>query len=235
MLTIRRLAFAAWLYLSILLAGVLYIPFLLLGTRRLNNRLIALWARIVRLGLGPIMGIRIEVRGREHQPRGACLIAAKHQSMLDTVAPFLFLEDPCFVMKKELLHTPFIGWYGQKAGMIAVDREAHASALKGLVRDARDRLRQARELVIFPEGTRTEPGAEPDYKPGVAALYRDLEMPCHLMATNSGSHWPAHGIKFNPGVVVFEFLPPVPAGLKRGEFMREMQDRIEGASNRLRG
>jgi len=233
-LTLRRLAFAAWLYLSILLAGVLYIPFLL-GTRRLNNRLIALWACTVRFGLRVLMDVRVEVRGLEHRPRGAALIAGKHQSMLDTVAPFLFLEDPCFVMKKELLHTPFIGWYGAKAGMVAVDREAHASALKGLVRDARDRLQQARELVIFPEGTRSAPGAEPDYKPGVAALYRDLEMPCHLMATNSGDCWPAHGIKFNPGVVVFEFLPPIPAGLKRGEFMRELVDRLEGASNALRG
>jgi 1-acyl-sn-glycerol-3-phosphate acyltransferase len=232
-LTLRRLAFAAWLYLSILIAGVLYIPFLL-GTRRLNNQLIALWGRVVEFGLKAIMGVRIEVRGLEHRPTGACLIAGKHQSMLDTVAPFAFLHDPCFVMKQELMRTPFIGWYGWKAGMIGVDREAHANALKGLVRDARDRLHQARELVIFPEGTRAAPGAEAVYKPGVAALYRDLEMPCHLMATNSGDCWPAHGIKFNPGVVVFEFLPPIPAGLKRGEFMRELVERLETASARLR-
>ena len=81
--------------------------------------------------------------------------------------------------------------------------------------------------------SRKAPGAEPDYKPGVAALYRDLGLPCTPMATNSGVHWPANGMPSKPGVVVFEFLEPIPAGLKRGAFMQELQTRIEAASNAL--
>ena len=108
-----------------------------------------------------------------------------------------------------------------------------AKALKDMVRDARDRLQDGRQVIIFPEGTRKAPGAAPDYKPGVAAIYRELELPCIPMATNSGVHWPAHGFPSGPGTIVFEFLPAIPAGLKRAEFMRELQDRIETASNAL--
>ena len=233
-LTIRRLAFAAALYLCILIAGVLYIPFLL-GPRRLALRMVTVWAAVLQACFQTIMGVRIEVRGLEHRPTGPALIAGKHQSMLDTVWPFSVLDDTCFVFKKELLRTPFVGWYAAKTGMIPVDREAHASALKQMVRDARNRLSSERQIVIFPEGTRTAPGAEPNYKPGVAALYRDLDLPCHLIATNSGTCWPAHGIGFNPGVVIFEFLPPIPAGLKRGDFMRELEHRLEAAGAAMPG
>ena len=90
-----------------------------------------------------------------------------------------------------------------------------------------------RPLVIFPEGTRQAPGAAPAYKPGVAALYREFNLPCTPLATNSGTCWPAKGIGFRPGVVVYEFLDTVPPGLKRPEFMRELEGRIELASSGL--
>jgi 1-acyl-sn-glycerol-3-phosphate acyltransferase len=72
-----------------------------------------------------------------------------------------------------------------------------------------------------------------DYQPGVAGLYRDLGLPAHLVATNSGLHWPAHGILRRPGTIVFEYLEPLPAGMKRADFMRQMQERIEAASSAL--
>ena len=99
--------------------------------------------------------------------------------------------------------------------------------------DAQDRLKRARQVVIFPEGTRGEPGVASEYKPGVAALYRELGMPCTPLALNAGVHWPAHGFLRTPGTIVFEFLEPIPAGLKRAEFMRTLEDRIETASNAL--
>jgi 1-acyl-sn-glycerol-3-phosphate acyltransferase len=137
------------------------------------------------------------------------------------------------VARKELMVIPFFGWYAWKSGMIVVDREGQAKALKKLVADSRDRLRHDRQIVIFPEGHRGEPGVAGDYKPGVAALYRELGMPCVPMALNTGVHWPAHGLIRKPGTIVFEFLEPIPAGLKRAEFMRTLQDRIETASNAL--
>jgi 1-acyl-sn-glycerol-3-phosphate acyltransferase len=153
--------------------------------------------------------------------------------MFDVFAQFAWLSYPCFVQKKELLRIPFFGWYAAKAGMIAVDREGHSAAVRKLVRDAKDRLREQRQVVIFPEGTRGEPGVPGDYKPGIAALYRELGLPTHPVATNSGAHWPAHGFIRRPGVIVFEYLEPIPPGLKRVEFMRQLEERIETASQKL--
>jgi 1-acyl-sn-glycerol-3-phosphate acyltransferase len=136
-------------------------------------------------------------------------------------------------MKKELAPLPFFGWFAVKTKMIAVDRSAHSKALKDMVRQARLRFAEGRQMLIFPEGTRAPVGAAPDYKPGIAALYRDLDCPCTPMATNSGVHWPAHGFRRYPGTVVYEFLPAIPAGLKRDAFMAVLEERLEGASGAL--
>jgi 1-acyl-sn-glycerol-3-phosphate acyltransferase len=229
---LRSYLFALWLYVSIPLFAVGLSPALLLPHGAAMT-VVKMWARFVLFGLKHIAGIRVEVRGLEHRPTGPALVAAKHQGMLDVIAPFTFLSDPCFVMKKELMPLPFFGWFAWKTRMIPVDRAAHAKALKDMVRNARDRLADQRQIMIFPEGTRTAPGAPPDYKPGVAAIYRDLDGPCWPVATNSGVHWPAHGVRRTPGVVVFEFLEPIPAGLKRAEFMKTLEERIEGASRGL--
>ena len=180
-----------------------------------------------------ICGVRMEVRGREHLPEGACLIAGKHLSMFDTNAPFLFLRDVAFVMKKELVWVPLFGWWCLKGQMIVVDREGGSASLKKMAADARDRLADNRQILIFPEGTRAKIGQVPDYKPGVALLYRELGLPCHLIATNSGAHWQNKKILKIPGTIVFEFLPPIPPGLKSREFMAQLEERLETASDRL--
>ncbi|ASD26599.1 lysophospholipid acyltransferase family protein [Brevundimonas diminuta] len=232
MTTVRSLIFTLWLYLSMPLFAIGLSPALLMP-HGVAIAVIKLWARFVLFGLRWIAGIKVEVRGLEHRPTGPALIAAKHQGMLDVIAPFAFLDDACFVMKKELMPLPFFGWFAWKTKMIAVDRAAHAKALKDMVRQTRARLAEGRQILIFPEGTRTTPGEPADYKPGVAAIYRDVDAPCWPVATNSGVHWPAHGFKRYPGTVVFEFLPPIPAGLKRAAFMAELESRIETASTAL--
>jgi len=232
-LGLRRIAFFLWMYLAMAVCAVGGLPLMALS-RQGAMAVVKAWAASVLWGARHIMGITIEVRGLEHAPAGPALVAAKHQSMLDIVWPFAQLSSPCFVLKKELMWAPGLGWYAWRIRMIPVDRSAGAAALKKMVRDSRGRLDDGMQIVIYPEGTRTRPGAEADYKPGVAALYRDLgDVPCHLVATNSGQCWPAKGIAFNPGKVVFEFLEPLPAGLKRGQFMSELQNRIETASKAL--
>lgn len=232
MTTIRSLLFVGWLYLSMAIFAVGLSPSLLMPYR-VPMTVIRCWARFVLFGLRWIAGVRVEVRGLEHRPTGAALIAGKHQGMLDVIAPFAFLPDNCFVMKKELMPLPFFGWFARKTKMIAVDRSAHAKALKDMVRQVRIRFAEGRQILIFPEGTRGEIGVAPDYKPGIAALYRDLDVPCIPMATNSGVHWPAHGFRRRPGLVVYEFLPAISAGLKRAAFMAELEQRIEGGSTAL--
>ena len=232
MTALRSLVFVAWLYLSLVLFAVGLSPALLMP-HRYALWVVKSWARAVLFGLRWITGVRVEFRGLEHRPTGRALLACKHQSLLDIIIPFVVLDDPCIITKKELMILPFFGWFAWKTKMIAVDRSAHSKALKDMVRQARVRHAEGRQILIFPEGTRGEIGAAPDYKPGIAALYRDLNSPCWPIATNSGVHWPAHGFRRYPGTIVFEFLPPIPAGLKRAEFMAELESRIETASNAL--
>lgn len=229
---IRSFLFQIFFWIFSVASALAMVP-LFLAPRRAMIWAIRTWASGVLFGLKMIAGVRFEVRGQNHFPSGAVVVASKHQASIDVFALFTVLPDACFVMKKELLAVPLFGWIGVKAGMIVVDRDGHATALKRLVTDARSRMTEDRQLVIFPEGTRREPGAVGDYKPGVAALYRELALPVTPMALNSGQHWPAKGWQLTPGTLVFEFLPPIPAGLKRGEFMRSLEDRIEGATANL--
>jgi 1-acyl-sn-glycerol-3-phosphate acyltransferase len=224
--------FAAAFYIWFTIIGVSLLP-LMLGPRRWVVRALSVFAKGIIVLLRVIVGIRVEVRGRENIPKGAALIAPKHQCAFDTFGPFAWLNDVCFVMKKELVWTPFLGMYALKAGMIVVDREGRSGALRKLVRDAKDRFRHERQLVIFPEGTRGDSGVPGDYKPGIAALYRELDLPVYPVATNSGAHWPAHGFPSKPGTIVFEYLEPIPPGLKRAEFMRTLSERIEARSIEL--
>lgn len=232
MLRLRQIAFFLWTYLAMAVIGIGGVP--LIVTRRSAMWVVKAWSHATFWGARWIMGIRVEVRGREFAPKGAALVAAKHQSMMDIIFPFIDFPAACFVLKQELMWAPILGWYAWRIRMIPVDRAAGAAALKKMVRQTRDRLDSSTQIVIYPEGTRTQPGADADYKPGIAAIYRDLgDVPVHLIATNSGLCWPARGIDFRPGTVVFEFLEPIPAGLKRGAFMQELQNRIETASRAL--
>lgn len=231
MIKLRSALFRVWLYAVIAVMAVVCLPMLLLP-RPVMTAAQKVLAWLLMGGLRVICGVRLEVRGLEHRPGGGALIAAKHQSMIDGIAPLLFLHDPSFVLKQELMRFPLLKAYGRKAELIGIDREGGAGALKALVADVRDRLAKGRPTIIFPEGTRQAPGAAPDYKPGVAALYRELEAPVVPMATTSGLCWPKGGI-VAPGVAVYEFLEPIGPGLKRGAFMTELQTRIETATNAL--
>ena len=233
MIALRSLVFVALFYLWSAAVAIGALPFALPGPRRWTMAMMRFWAKGIIVLLRTICDIRVEVRGREHIPQGAAVLAPKHHCMFDVFAQFAWLPDACFVMKKELMWIPFFSWYAIKARMIVVDREGHSTALRKLVRDSQDRFAQDRQVMIFPEGTRTEPGAAGDYKPGIAALYRQIDVPVHPVATNSGVHWPRHGFMRKPGVIVFEYLEPIQPGLKRVEFMRTLEERIETASMKL--
>ena len=232
MLALRSLLFVALFYLWSLIFSICAIP-LLIAPSSWMARALPIWTHGILFLLRAICGIKVEIRGKQHIPTGPALVAPKHQNMLDVFAEFAVLPHSIYVMKKELVWIPFLAWYGLKLGCIVVDRDAHAKALRKMVADAKLRFQKSRQLVIFPEGSRGEPGVAGDYKPGIAALYRDLDVPVHPVATNSGVHWPKHGFLRKPGLIVFEYLEPIQPGLKRGEFMRILEERIETASNKL--
>jgi 1-acyl-sn-glycerol-3-phosphate acyltransferase len=180
-----------------------------------------------------VCGTRMEVRGRENLPDVPYLVAAKHQSAWDTFALIPIFGDPAIVLKDELKWIPFYGWFCLKFAHILVKRDKGPSALKNLVREARDRARHKREILIFPEGTRMPPGAAPSYKPGLVALYEGLKLPCVPLALNSGLYWPRRQLRRHPGTIVVEILPALPPGLPRRDFRHRIEAAIETASTRL--
>jgi 1-acyl-sn-glycerol-3-phosphate acyltransferase len=136
-------------------------------------------------------------------------------------------------MKRELFWIPFHGWFSHKFEMIPVDRDKGPAALRRMLREAKKRAADGREIIIFPEGTRRAPGAPPDYKTGIVLLYEALGLPCVPVALNSGAFWPRRSLTLKPGTIVVEFLDPIPPGLPKGEFMERLKGAIEGASARL--
>lgn len=232
MLTLRSILFQIFFWTFSILFNLAWLPSLLMH-RRAVTRGMEIWAGVSFWGLKHIAGLDYEVRGRENIVPGAALYASKHLSMWETIAAHVLLNDPATIMKRELLYVPVYGWYAQKCEMIVIDRRAQAAAIRKMIADAKARAADGRPIVIFPEGTRMEMGAAPDYKPGVAALYGALDLPCVPVAHNSALYWPRRGMVRKPGRIIVEFLPAIAPGLKRAEFMAELQTRIETATARL--
>jgi 1-acyl-sn-glycerol-3-phosphate acyltransferase len=229
----QSLIFVVWFYGAMAFFGLAYMPAILMGSDRYIWHAMRGWGKATIWGLRWICGVHITFEGLEHlPPKGAALFASKHQATLDTVLPAQFVAEPVFVVKRELIGTPIFGFY-MKHGMIPVDREAHAKALKDMLRAARGMIAKGRQIVIYPEGTRQELSAPPDYKPGIAALYRDLNLPVTPIALNTGLVWPPTGIMRKPGHVTLKVLPAIPAGLPREEFMRRLEAAIEGECQAL--
>ncbi len=232
MVFLRSLLFQIFFWTFSVLINLAYIPALLMK-RDVVVRGMEIWARTSFWGLKHIVGLNYEVRGVENIPSGAALYAGKHLSMWETVAIQALFKDPAIIMKRELLSVPGYGWYARKVGMIVIDRDGGAKTIRSMIAQAKDCIANGRPIVIFPEGTRKNLGAPPDYKPGVAALYSALDLPCVPIAHNSGLYWPRRGFLRKPGTIVVEILPPIPAGLKRPAFMAELETRIENATARL--
>ncbi len=229
---LRSFAFNIVFYVNLvvfLVAG----SWLLLAPRAWAMAGLRAWARASLWWLDVICGLSMEVRGQEHLVAGACLCAGKHQSAWETFALVSVLSDPAIVLKRELAFIPLFGWFALKFRMITLNRSAGPQALKGLIGQARKAALAGREVVIFPEGTRRPPDAPPEYKPGAAALYLGLDLPCVPFALNSGHFWPRRRMIRRPGTVILEFLPPIPPGLPRREFQKRLEQEVEAATTRL--
>ncbi len=232
MATLRSALFAGWMFGSAIVLGLLCLP-VMLGPRRAAMGLVRVWARGVFWGLRVIVGATVEVRGREHLLEGGYLIAAKHQSMLDTLVAMTLTPWPCIVLKRELMFIPIFGWYAWKSGMIAIDRKGGPGDVRQLLAAARRALADGRQVVVYPEGTRRAPGAEPAYKGGIGLLYKELGVACVPCATDGGRVWPAHGLLKHPGRAVFQVLPALAPGQARKGFMARLEAEVEGASGAL--
>jgi 1-acyl-sn-glycerol-3-phosphate acyltransferase len=232
MTVLRSLAFNALFYLVLLAYLVVALPTLLMppwGILRLARH----WAHTSLRLLRIVCRIDVEWRGLEKIPRGAVLVAAKHQSTWETFALLTVLPEPTFILKRELLWIPFYGWFARHAGMIPVDRGGGKAVLVAMTARARAALLEGRQIVVFPEGTRRPPGAEPKYKFGIAHLYAEGVAPCVPIALNSGLFWPRRKFLRYPGTIAVEVLDPIAPGLPMEEFFARLQRDIETATARL--
>ncbi len=232
MLALRSLLFNIAFYFTLLAWMVCALPAFLLP-RRMFMVVCQNWARFSLFLLRIIAGTKVELRGRENIPEGGLLVVSKHQSTWETFALLTVFEDPAFILKRELMHIPFFGWYTWKSGQIPVDRDKGGRALVAMRKRTREAAQTGRQVIIFPEGTRRPAGAQPAYKFGASVLYGALGVPCLPVALNSGLYWPRRHLIRRPGTIVVEFLPVLPDGLGKNEVMPLLQERIEEATNRL--
>ena len=229
---LRSALFHAAFYGLTTLLAIVGLPVLLMDRRKVQAYA-KFWTGSAVWLLERICKTQVEWRGLEHLPPGACIIAAKHQSTLETMALTTKGADFSYILKRELMAIPVFGWYLKGAGQVAIDRAKRGQALPDLTRQVREAIVEGRQMIIFPEGTRKPAGAPPEYKSGVAYLYADSGAVCVPVALNTGLFWPRQSLKIHPGKATIEFLTPIEPGLGKSEFLKVLQERIETATEAL--
>jgi len=211
----RSLAFHIGFFFGTALLAVVGLP-LLVGSPRWPAGLAVVWCRYVVWLVRAVAGVRYCLSG--DMPTGPAIIASKHQSAFET---FLFLKlwpEGVYVLKRELLATPLVGWYMCRSGQIGIDRAGGSAALRAMLAAAAARAAAGRRLLIFPEGTRVSPGGQEPIKPGVAAIYARLGLPVVPVVLDSGLRWPPKRFRRRAGTVHVRLLPAIPPGLGRQAF-----------------
>jgi 1-acyl-sn-glycerol-3-phosphate acyltransferase len=229
---LRSVVFNIALYVNFLVQALLFAPVLLLPERYFWP-IGRFWVRSSLWLHETICGIDDEIRGRENIPTGGYIVASKHQSAWETLRLIELFPLPSFILKRSLLWVPLFGWYLKKAGMVPVDRGGGSAAMAAMTEHARRAIREGRQIIIFPEGTRRPPLAPPQYRHGVARLYRDLDVRCLPIALNSGLFWPRRSLVHRPGTIVLACLPPIPAGRDAEVFAKQLEAAIETATQGL--
>ncbi|HTV67215.1 MAG TPA: 1-acyl-sn-glycerol-3-phosphate acyltransferase [Rhizobiaceae bacterium] len=234
MLIIRSLAFNILFYLNLIVQMIFWTPIYFLSPRLKAWFIPKFWIRTSLWLYDKVANTRAEITGLENLPAGPCIIAPKHQSFWDTIAFLPHIPDGLYILKRELTWIPFFGWYILKMRMIPVDRGSRSKALKAVVKATKDEFeRNTRQLIIYPEGTRRAPGAEPNYKYGIVELYAQLGIPVVPVAHQAGLYWPRRKFLRYPGTIKARFLKPIPPGLEKEEFMQRLIGETEAACDEI--
>jgi 1-acyl-sn-glycerol-3-phosphate acyltransferase len=227
---ILSLIFIVQMYLALFVLGVVFLPYALLSR---NGAMLACktFCRWVIWTAKHIVGLRSEIRGTV--PDGEYMVAAKHQSFFDIILIFAAVPSGKFIMKQELMYTPFVGAYGKRIGCVPVKRGKRGAAIHKMIADVASGLANPGQLIIYSQGTRVAPGKHIPYKVGTHVLYSELNQTCVPVATNVGVFWPRKGILRKRGLAVVEFLDPIEPGLTKQEFMPLLENVVETRSNEL--
>jgi 1-acyl-sn-glycerol-3-phosphate acyltransferase len=233
MIILRSVLFNIVFYINLILQMVVMTPFYFLAPRKMAWFVPKNWARSNHWLFRVIVGTTFEIEGLENIPEGGYIFAPKHQSFWDVYALLPWLSDPFFILKRELVWIPLFGWYVLKQRMVPVDRGARGKVMAAVMQRAKDEMNTGRQLIIYPEGTRRPPGAPPEYKYGIARLYRDLTVPVVPVVMHPGLFWPRRKFLRYPGHFKVRILPPIEPGLDPDVFLKTLTDRMESASDAL--
>lgn len=212
--------------------GILCFPFLLLPSKILKYPA-KIWIKVIFLFLDKICNIKHKIDGLENIPENSVLVVSKHQSAFETFAFYYYLSDCFFVHKKELYIIPIFGQYLFKANMVAINRNGGTKTMRKMLEDVNVRLKKGKSIIIFPEGTRKEPGSDPDYKTGFIGIYKNTKKKILPVALNSGLCWSKKSWILKRGKITIKFLPIIEENLNKIEVLKKVQDSIEAESNKL--
>jgi len=233
MLFLRSFVFNILWYINIVVQMVVQTPWYFFLSHKQANMVPKRWAYSTHWLHRVIVGTKIEVIDEHNLLEDGCIVACKHQSIWEFYAVNAMLRDSAFILKSELMKIPFFGWYVAKLKHIPIRRGDRGRAMRGMIADAKKRVEEGRQILIFPEGTRKSPGAETDYRYGVTRMYLDLNCPVVPMALNSGLYWPRRKFIRYPGTLRVKVLEPIMPGLTGPEFSAELERRIEEACDEL--
>ncbi|MCI5075166.1 1-acyl-sn-glycerol-3-phosphate acyltransferase [Oricola sp.] len=211
---------------------VVFLPFAFLAPHKQAWFVPKFWARSMLWLHRHVAGTKHVVTGLEKLPEGSYILAPKHQSAWDTFAFLPWWPDPVMILKRQLMWVPLFGWYVAKMQMIPIDRGNRFKAIDSVNKGAKRAIAQGRQIVIYPEGTRRPPGAEPNYKKGIVNLYETFDLPVVPIAHNAGLYWPRRSFLRHPGTIKVEILDPIQPGLDGETFRRTLIERTEGACDR---
>ena len=194
----------------------------------------AMWTRVTLFLTRYLCGIRYRILGAENIPTRPTIVVSKHQSAWETILfPSLFPRQ-VHVVKRELLHVPFFGWGLAMLDPIAIDRGSGSEALRQVLEQGRDRLRNGLWVIIFPEGTRVAPGSRRRYGVGGASLSVDTAVPILPVAHNAGDFWRRKAFLKYPGTVTVSLGPLIkPEGLEAAELNARVESWIESEMLRI--
>ncbi len=233
MIALRSILFNTAFYANLIIRMIVLSPIYFLLPRKKAFFVPKDWARSNHWLMEKIVGTTFTVEGLENIPEGGYILAPKHQSFWDTYALLPWLDDPVYILKRELLWIPIFGWYVAKQRMIPVNRGAKGKVMAQVIERTKLEMANGRQLIIYPEGTRRPPGATPEYKYGIARLYRDINVPVVPVAMHPGLFWPRRKFLRFPGQFVVRILPPIEPGLDPDVMHETLMQRLEAASDEL--
>ena len=227
---LKSLVFNTQMYLAMFILALFYTPLAMLD-RKYAFAGVHTYCRYVRWSARVLVGLRSEIRGTV--PTGEVLIASKHQSFFDIIMIVSVVPRPKFIMKKQLKWAPILGWYALRIGCVPVDRGKRGAAVSAMLNDVKAGRARPGQLIIYPQGTRVAPGVSRQYKVGTGLIYAQTGQTCVPAATNVGVFWPRQRVLREPGLAVVEFLPEIAPGMEVDAFTRELEKRVETASDAL--